>query len=255
MPFQKLPDQDLTYALISFDENGNERTDDQSGGGMFSQAILTKAAADKPSHVFLYSHGWKGDFDSAVDQYNRWIGAMWRLDADKAAMGAGFRPMFIGLHWPSEPWGNENLSTASPSGGGGSSFSTSAMAAQPAHAPDVPAMFAEAVAHFGEKPEIRSALKVIFDAYAAKPGAITIPEEALAAYHNLARAIGFSANGGPGAAPDLEGAPLDPQKAVNAYRLTEAGANFGIFDTIKKGILGGLGQLSFWLMKKPTSPS
>jgi pimeloyl-ACP methyl ester carboxylesterase len=71
----------------------------------------------------------------------------------------------------------------------------------------------------------------------------------LAAYQDLANSVGFSANGGPEDAPDVEGAQLDPQAAVNANRIVEAGSNFGVFDTIKEGILGGLRQVSFWMMK------
>ena len=81
---------DLTYALIHFDDNGKERTNDPEGG-LFSATILSAAARDQPTNIFLFSHGWKGDVPSAIDQYNRWIGAMWKLEADKAKMGAAAR--------------------------------------------------------------------------------------------------------------------------------------------------------------------
>lgn len=246
MPFQKIPDLDLTYALISFDAAGNERTDD-SEGGVFSPTVLARAKQDKPTDIFFFIHGWKGDFEGAVDQYNRWIGAMWRLEADRAARGASFRPMFIGLHWPSQPWGDEKLADPPPP----ASFDVvSASVAEPAGAPDVNQMFEDAVKTFGDDPAVRAALKVIFDTYAADPNSFIVPDHALTAYQDLAAAIGFSAGGGPEAAPDQEGVALDPQQAVNAHRIAEAASSFGIFDTVKKGILGGLGQLSFWTMKK-----
>src|SRR5689334_8298933 len=108
MPFQTIPGLDVRYALINFDKDGAERTDDPQGG-RFSEALKTHVAQERPSHIFLFSHGWKGDVPSAIDQYNRWIGAMWKLDADRAAMGTDFRPLFIGLHWPSQPWGEEAI--------------------------------------------------------------------------------------------------------------------------------------------------
>jgi hypothetical protein len=111
-------------------------------------------------------------------------------------------------------------------------------------------MYEEAAAHFGNTPEVRAALRVIFDSYAANPNRFIVPDDAVSAYRDLARAIGFSAGGGPEAPPDEEGAPLDPQQAVTANRIAEAGAQFGIFGNISKGILGGLRQLSFWTMKK-----
>lgn len=246
MPFLQIPG--LEYGLISFDKDGKERTDDNDGiHGIFSDTLLAKVKAEKPSDVFLFSHGWKGDMPSAIDQYNRWIGAMWNLEADRNRMGAGFSPLFIGLHWPSQPWGDESM-------GGAESFSS---AAQPAPVVDADALFAEAVEQFGDSPEVVNALTVLFGQWKENPSAIVVPDESLAAYQTIADAIGFNAGAGPDAPPDEEGAALDPQAAATANRILESGAQFGIGSTvsgigngIRKGILGGLRQLSFWTMKK-----
>ena len=74
-----------------------------------SARILQEAATNRPSHIFFFSHGWKGDVPAAIDQYNRWIKAMTDLTSDTAAMGADFKPLWIGLHWPSLPWGDDEL--------------------------------------------------------------------------------------------------------------------------------------------------
>src|ERR1044072_3090728 len=111
MAFQRIPGADVEYALVNFNDDGRERTDDPAGG-VFSRTILDPVKQTRPSHVFLFSHGWKGDVPSAIDQYNRWIGAMWKLETDRKAMGPAFSPLFIGLHWPSLPWGEEALGTA-----------------------------------------------------------------------------------------------------------------------------------------------
>ncbi len=234
MPFETIPTLGVQYALISFDPDGHERTDDTEGG-VFSRRLIEKVASDKPSHVFLFSHGWKGDFPAALDQYNRWIGAMAKLDADSKAMGADFRPLFIGLHWPSQPWGEETMASQT-------SFGTS-------EGPDINSMIEDAVQHFGGKDAVRAPLQVIFRAFEENPAATQLPDEVVAAYHDLAAAIGFSAGSGADAAPDEEGAPLDPQKAVRAERNASIASSFGIFGTIKNGILAGLRQTSFWLMK------
>ena len=114
MPFRTIPDTSVTYALIAFDADGDERTDDPQGvGGKMSARILQDAATNPPSHVFFFSHGWKGDVPAAIDQYNRWIKAMTDLTADAAAMGPGFKPLWIGLHWPSLPWGDDELGSDS----------------------------------------------------------------------------------------------------------------------------------------------
>jgi hypothetical protein len=233
MPFQKIPTLGVEYALIHFDDRGRERTDDPEGG-VFSRALLDKARREKPSHVFLFSHGWKGDIPSAIDQYNRWIGAMWKLAADRLAMGPDFRPLFIGLHWPSQPWGEEGFAAQS--------FGTRA-------APATGALLEAAVEHFGGGDDVRAPLEVIFRAFEQNPAARIVPDEVVAAYAALANAVGFSAGEGGSGAPDEDGAPLDPQAAVRAERLASAGESFGTASTIKNGILSGLRQVSFWLMK------
>jgi hypothetical protein len=230
MPFQPLPNTNVQYALIHFDGNGVERTDDPEGG-VFSKTLLKKIADEKPTHVFLFSHGWKGDVPSAIDQYNRWIGALWKLDHDRQQMGPTFKPLFIGLHWPSEPWGEESLAA---SFGADESSDT---------------LLETAVEHFGGGDEVRRPLKVIVDAYNDDPTARELPAHVVAAYHELAGAIGFSAGSGPDAPPDQEGAPLDPQEAVTVEENVDPGVSFGIFGSVKKGILAGLRQASFWLMK------
>ena len=79
MPFHRIPGPDVEFALISFDDDGRERTNDPDGG-VFSRTILDRVKQTRPSHVFLFSHGWKGDVPSAIYKYNRWNGTCgsWR---------------------------------------------------------------------------------------------------------------------------------------------------------------------------------
>src|SRR5262249_62354305 len=79
-------------------------------------------------------------------------------------------------------------------------------------------------------------------------GAFEGPEPVIRAYQDLAKAIGFSAGKGNEGAPDEEGEPLDPQAALEADNM--AAQSFGTGGGIMGGILSGLGQLSFWTMKK-----
>ena len=235
MPVQTIPGANIGYALINFDDDGRERSDDPAGGVM-SRTLLDRVVAENPTDVFVFSHGWKGDLPSAIDQYNRWIGAMWKLEADRQAMGGGFRPLFIGLHWPSQPWGEETI------GSGAVTFGT-------ADAPLGDAILESAVRHFGGSDAVRRPLEVIVSAFERDPAARILPDEVVAAYHQLGEAIGFNAGGDANAAPDEEGAPLDPQAAVRAERLASTGESFGLFGTIRTGIMAGLRQASFWMMK------
>ncbi len=169
MPFRNIPDTDITYALISFDAKGKERTDDPDG--LMSAEILRRAKSDLPTHIFLFNHGWNGDVPAAIDQYNRWIKAMTDLKADSARMGPGFRPLWIGLHWPSLPWGDEELS--------GDSFDAPAVAFDE--------LLDRYVERLGDDPEIRALLETIFRENERDAGATVLPPEAAEAYRGISR--------------------------------------------------------------------
>ncbi len=147
MPYQLVPDTQVRYALIAFDKDGVERADDPDGiNGRLSDRILAKAAAEPPTNVFFFSHGWLGDMPGAVAQYNSWIGAMLDLGHDIARMGPEFRPLWIGLHWPSLAWGDEDLGGASFDAVGG----------------DLSGLKQTYLDELGGTEEVREALDVIF---------------------------------------------------------------------------------------------
>jgi hypothetical protein len=230
MSFRTIPNSTVRYNLLVFDEDGLERTDDPDGG-VFSRALCDQIRSEKPTNIFLFSHGWKGDVAGAIEQYDRWIKAMADRQGDAARLGPGFKPMWIGLHWPSLPWGNEESGSFDPTIG-----------------KTLEELFEETVAHFGGSAAVRDPLRVIFDAYGKDPGASEVPPRALDAYGELASAIQFNAGLDGSAAPDEDGAPLNPQAAVDADNM--AAQSFGIAGSIGGGILSGLRQLSFWKVKK-----
>ena len=117
MPIRKIAGTDLEYYLVAFDERGNERR--EPDGTFLSETARQRVAdAGAPvTDVFFTSHGWKGDLPAAIEQYDKWIGAMAALRSDRDAARqrhSGFAPITIGLHWPSLPWGDETI----PAGGG-----------------------------------------------------------------------------------------------------------------------------------------
>ena len=155
------------------------------------------------------------------------------LTDDSTRMGPAFKPLWIGLHWPSLPWGDESSGSFDPTEG-----------------KTLEVLLEETVAHFGGTDAVRSAVKPIFDAYGKDPGASDIPPEATQGYRDLAAAIEFSAGTADAAAgaPDQDGEPLDPQAALDADNM--AAQSFGVAGAIGGGILSALRQLSFWTMKK-----
>lgn len=230
MPHKTIPGTNVTYALLAFDAEGRERTDDPEGDhGKMSARLLRDAKAQPPSHVFFFSHGWKGDVPAAIDQYNRWIKAMTDRTADAAAMGSAFKPLWIGLHWPSLPFGDDEL--------GANAFSVPSVTSSE--------LLERYVARLGgDAGEVRKQLKVILDENDRNPAAEALPAHVAEAYRRLAAAIGRK-SGPPGGAPDAEEAPFEPSQAFDAGN--EGGVAFGGLDF--GGLLGPLRQLSFWRMK------
>ena len=117
MPVRSIAGTDLAYALVIFDDNGDERPEPD---GTFLSETLAQRVADptRPvTDVFFTAHGWQGDVPGAIAQFDRWISAMAGQQADRAAAEkrpGGFAPLIIGLHWPSLPFGDEKPPAGAP---------------------------------------------------------------------------------------------------------------------------------------------
>ena len=199
MPLESIPGTDEQYALLSFDKGGKERTDDPEGiGGLLSKEILARAAREQPSHIFIFSHGWKGDLDAARDQYNRWIKAMLDLKDDRAAITGAFKPLWIGLHWPSLPFGDEEL--------GGESFDVGEGTLSP---DELKATYLD---RLGLGAEAEALVDTIVRDHQKNAAATELPPGAHQAYKELASLAGYQSEGA-SAPPDSDGAPFDPEAA------------------------------------------
>jgi len=235
MPFETIPGTTEQYALLSFDKNGKERADDPDGiGGSLSKELVARAARDQPSHIFLFSHGWKGDVPAAKDQYNRWIGAMLKLKADRDAMPGTFKPMWIGLHWPSQPFGDEEV--------GGNDFDAAEGAASPE------AIIAKYVDRLGLDADAEPLIRTVVNAHQQDAAARDLPAEAAQAYSALAELTGRTSSQAPPGSPEADDAPFDPHVAFDTGNQV-AGTDFA-GGGLLGGILGPLRQLSYWTMKK-----
>jgi hypothetical protein len=242
MPVEQVPETDLTCYLVAFDPEGRERTDDS--GGLMSRVVRDALASTPATDVFLFSHGWKGDLPSARADYRSWFGVLAQCQADVDRMRQtrpGFKPLLIGLHWPSQPWGDEE-------------FGEAAVSFAPGPAPPVEPLVERYAARVADTPAAREALRTIFTAARQEPDPPTLPEEVRAAYEVLDREAGLGC-GGVGARPGADRERFDPERhyeAAQAAAREEAGAgavSFGFRETAGGLILSPLRQLSFWKMK------
>jgi hypothetical protein len=227
---------DLTYYLIAFDGSGRERTDDPDG--LMSRRAAATVEQEPITDVFIFSHGWLGDLPSARGQYHRWIGAMAARADDIERMRQarpGFRPLLIGLHWPSLPWGDEAL--------GGSAVSFSPLE-PPVEEPPVAEQVDAYAARLVDTPAARAALTTILTAVRENPDPPELPPDVRDAYAALDRELALGA-GGVAAPP---GADREPFDAERAYR-NAAGQAVSFGGLGWRMLLVPLQQASFWKMK------
>ncbi len=244
MPFEEVPGTDVRYHLIAYDAAGIERPETE---GLRSHAVVQGLTKNPATDVFLFSHGWQGDVPAAGDQYNRWIGTMAACSSDlekvAAARDGSFRPLLIGLHWPSLPFGDETMGagngsfgldpTAEPSG---SSMSADAQ---------VESMVEAYASRIADTPTARAALRVIFSRAIEDVAPDRLPPEVADACTVLDRESGLGA-GGEGAEPGSDRESFDPEAVYAAVQEEEA-VNFG--DSGLGGLLALPRTLSFWRMK------
>jgi hypothetical protein len=70
----------------------------------FEQLLALEAP---PTHIFVMSHGWNNTYSDALDSYRRMLGGMDRVATLYNLRPAEYRPLVIGIYWPSKA-GSEN---------------------------------------------------------------------------------------------------------------------------------------------------
>lgn len=255
MPIQEIGKTGKFYYLVSFDENGVERP--EADGTLLSETIRKRLAdpAEKITDVFFASHGWKGDVPAAIEQDDRWMGAMVASPDRDAMLKAHpeFKALNIGLHWPSLPFGDENLPTAGPPPVLGLDT-------------DVDTEVDRFASVLADTPKARQAIKTILDANRRDTGSRTeLPDALRVAYKTVFSEAKLGSKGDdPGAPPGDDHPGMDAERMYEARRQAESDAaadaqrkagevvlgGGGFFDKLKGLLVSPLQQASFWKMKK-----
>jgi hypothetical protein len=238
MPVESVPETSLQYYLINYDASGKERN--ESDGSQLSQTVLNLLAQEPFTDVFIFSHGWLGDIPAARSQYNRWIKAMADNTADIEKLKQirpGFKPLLIGIHWPSLPWGDETI----PSGS-----QEQAVEAMVSH-------YAEQIA---DTPTARIALKTIFTEALDDMEPDALSEKTIAAYEVLNQEANLGSEED-ASLPEGDRGQYNPE---TIYKSSETeteiigeGQDFGVLDKgrlILSRVFSPLRMLSYWRMKE-----
>lgn len=225
------------YHFVALDSEGRERLG-PDGEPASSHAAASLAGGDF-TDVFLFSHGWLNDVEVARRSYGRWLESMTRSRPSErlARVRSGFRPLLVGVHWPSKPWGNERLDGPGAQG--------------PVPADPDPT---DGLAWLAETPDSEAALQAILK-IAQRPVPVDLrdpPFELLDACHRLADEVLGPPAGPAEAPPDVDREPIDPALILRGAASTLHGASFGgrlSGDTARNVVLAFPRLLSFWKMK------
>lgn len=98
-PYQSLPCPDAPPApfyVLPFDKRGI------CEAPATRTRLLEEVATGRYTDIFLFSHGWNNDWPGAVRSYRRFIdGFMAMVQARQLTLPTPFRPLLVGIHWPS----------------------------------------------------------------------------------------------------------------------------------------------------------
>jgi hypothetical protein len=231
MPIRQI-NADQNYYLINFDSDGKERA--ANDGSLLSALVLDELKNHSVTDVFVMSHGWLGDVNDAQEQYDSWTANLWGCAGDLDAVKnkrPNFKPLLIGLHWPSKPFGDEDT---------GGAFAIDLSAEGDDLVKDA---VANQLALLNASDEIRPQLETIFKAYLELDEPETLPHEVRSAYLEINSRLGLESE-------DRE--PFDPedifQNALGADQEDEFGSFGGGFHW--GDLLAPLRVLSFWRMKE-----
>jgi DNA/RNA endonuclease G (NUC1)/V8-like Glu-specific endopeptidase len=220
------------YYLVAFDKDSNERTD--GPGGPVSERVLAALAAPV-TDVVLFSHGWQNDVPDARRAYGRWLDSMRSQSEDLVQMRKvrpAFRPLLVGIHWPSQPWGDERLDDAASFG--------------PAANNPVDRLVQSFATRLGDGDTVRERLRAVVDQIATGTPS-QLPSALGQAYRSLDQALGLQ-NLGAGAPPGLDREDFNPEAIFEEVKQeSEAQAAFSPLN--RDALLAPLRTLSFWKMK------
>jgi hypothetical protein len=97
-PFKTVPafGGQVPVYILKYDKRGS------SASPLSEQHLVSALAGGGFTHVLVYSHGWNNDFPAALRLYEAFLEGVSAMAAERGGLDpATFRPVFVGLSWPS----------------------------------------------------------------------------------------------------------------------------------------------------------
>jgi hypothetical protein len=255
MSVEHSPEHGIPYHLVCYDAHGQER---RGKRGLASDDLLDAANRERPSDVFVFSHGWNANPEAALRQYGRWVDTMAARAVDRERLrdrAGGFRPLLSGLHWPSKAWADEELASLSYAAGDdpvadpGSPVTGGPGPAQPAVGDPAERLVTEYADRLGDGLRVRDAIRRIVGSALTDAAPPTLPDDVRAAYEQLDASLQLG-HAGEGVAPGDDREPFDAEETYQATLLMDVIDPVSFTGFSLGGVLAPLRVLSFWAMKR-----
>jgi hypothetical protein len=97
------PGQAASYYAVRFDKEGRPE------GPLTRQHLIDALAVGGTTDVYVFCHGWNNDWKTALNHYRDFMATYRKLRDDHSlAFNRDYRPVLVGIHWPSTalvmPW-------------------------------------------------------------------------------------------------------------------------------------------------------
>lgn len=103
---------DVPMYLLSFDKDG------QCKSPRTRERVLSEVRSGAWSDIHVYSHGWNNVFTEAVAHYTEFFSEYFALRAEAGVDNGAYRPLIVGILWPSTAFLAAGESTPSFAAGG-----------------------------------------------------------------------------------------------------------------------------------------
>jgi hypothetical protein len=248
MSVEHSPQHEIAYHFVAYDADGRERPGQH---GLASTELAEAAERERPTDIFLFSHGWNANPHGATEQYGHWLDAMAARTGDRERLrsrAGGFRPLLAGVHWPSKAWADEDLVGMSYAVGDTQEAARPIVDGADSASDPISRLVAEYAERLGDTPAVRDAIRTIFESALKDAAPPTLPDDVRDAYEQLDASIGL-AQAGEGAAPGDDREPFDAEETYQTALLMDVADPLSFSGFSLGGLLAPLRVLSFWAMK------
>ena len=242
MSIEHSPEHNIAYQFVCYDARGRERAASTAWPATNCWRPWPMSAQPTSSSSATDGTG----IQRTLGQYGRWVDTMAARTGDRDRLRTrvgGFRPVLVGLHWPSKAWADEELTSLSYA------VRDDSATVKPAAGDTAQQLVAGYADRISDGPVTRDAIRTIVDSALRDAAPPTLPDDVREAYRSLDASLGGQP-GGVGAVPGDDREVFDPEETYQAALLMDVVDPMPYSGFTLGGVLAPLRVLTFWEMKR-----